>query len=56
MTGENGTHTGDRAGWDVTMADINGDGVDDAVVTDMWATNGSTSRAGAVYVVYGQSI
>ena len=53
MNGESG---GDRAGWDVTLADINGDGLDDVVVTDMWADNGSTTQAGAVYVIYGSTI
>ncbi|MFD5600102.1 Ig-like domain repeat protein [Leucobacter sp. NPDC058333] len=52
-TGEAGGDLGFAASR--TSCDVNGDGVDDAVVGDWWWSRGTTKNAGAAYVLLGGS-
>ena len=46
----------DEAGRAVSSGDVNGDGVDDIVVSALFANNGALWDAGATYVTYGSAI
>ena len=50
-----GLGEGDLLGWSVnTAGDINGDGQDDLVLGSRWTGPGGRTRAGTVYVLFGQ--
>lgn len=42
-----------HAGWSVELADVTGDGVDDAMVSAPWLDRGGSGGVGGVYVVHG---
>ncbi len=51
----NGAASGNRTGWSVSAAgDIDGNGIDDLVVSAPWADPDGKFNAGSVYLVYGQ--
>lgn len=48
---------GDEAGYALAAADLNGDGIDDLIISSIYADGPNNSRpdAGEVYVIYGRS-
>lgn len=51
-----GAAAGDRLGTSVSGAgDVNGDGLDDLIVTASWASPGGNAQAGTTYVVFGKA-
>jgi len=52
----NGVAAGAKSGWAISPAgDVNGDGIDDMVIGAPFASIGSKSNAGMVYVVFGKT-
>ncbi len=50
-----GASASDRAGYAVTSADVNGDGLSDVILGAPTLTNSTLSSTGAVYVIYGKA-
>lgn len=60
LSGTNGFHirgeaVGDRSGYSVASADVNGDGISDLLIGAQQASPNSINSAGATYVVFGKT-